>query len=484
MKEGGFMEEEWTKFLQRGPGQFADLLSCYRRTFSGKTKKKTLKEIVQNVSESLLAMGNAEGGTVLLGATAGGEVEGIFFDDRSRRLLQSVLEKSFMVPLIFNILTEEIEGKEVLCFTIPPSPRLHVLSNGKCYLRVGPENILFSKEKKALLGKAREETWHERTVLLKSSLSDLEQSLLSDFIGHLRVSGDVEQVLHRPYGLIEYHSGEPVLTRAAAYLFAKDPLRWHPWLGMEFVRFEGSERGTGSEYNIVERVRLEGPILKLTGGLDDFLRRYVREKIVPRDLFFQEKFEYPLSALREALINAFAHRDYRLEGGAVAIWMFDDRIEIHSPGSLPGPVTLPQILRGKRAHYSRNPLMSRVLVDCGYMTATGGGLPRIFHEMEKHGLNHPELKADEGCYSLIFYHTPFMDKKTLEWLEQFSRHSLNPRQKRILVYAQAHGLIFSSTDYQKLGVDRDTAYTEIKEMTHLGIVQPLKKHGKVYRVRQ
>ncbi len=478
------MAEDWIKFLQRGPGQFADLLSCYRRTFSGKTKKKTLKEVVQNVSESLLAMGNAEGGTVLLGATAEGEVEGIFFDDRSRRLFRNVLEKSFMPPLTFEVLTEDIKGKEVLCFTIPPSPHLHVLSKGKCYLRVGPENIPFSREKKALLGQAREETWHERTALLRSSLGDLEQNLLSDFIGHLGVSGDVEQILHRPYGLIEYHNGEPVLTRAAAYLFAKDPLRWHPWSGMEFVRFEGSERGTGSEYNISERVRLEGPILKLIGEMDDFLRRYVREKIVPRDLFFQEKFEYPLSALREGLINALAHRDYRLEGRAVEIWMFEDRIEIHSPGALPGPVTLQQILRGKRAHYCRNPLMSRVLTDSGYMTATGEGLPRIFHEMEKHGLNHPGLKADEGSYSLIFYHTPFMDDKTLAWLEQFSRYSLNPRQKRILVYAQAHGLIFNSTDYQKLGVDRDTAYTEIKELTHLGIAYPLKKHGKVYRVRQ
>lgn len=478
------MEEDWIKFLQRGPGQFAVLLSCYRKTFSGKVKKRTLKEMVQNVSESLLAMGNAEGGTILLGATADGEAEGIFFDDRSCQLFRHALEKSFMPPLPFKITTEEIKGKELLRLTIAPSPHLHVLRNGKCYLRVGPENIPLSKEKIAQLREGRPETWHERTVLLKSSMEDLEQDLISDFIARLGVSGEAEKILHRPYGLIEYPNGQPVLTRAAAYLFGKHPLRWHPRLGIEFARFEGSERGAGSEYNIVERVRFEGPVLELTGEMDDFLRRYVKEKIVPLDLFFQEKFEYPLSSLREALINALAHRDYRLEGRAIEIWMFDDRIEVHSPGTLPGPIKLEQILRGKRTHYSRNPLMTRVLVDCGYMTATGEGLSRIFHDMEKHGLNPPELKADEGSYSLIFYHTPFMDKKTIAWLQQFSRYILNPRQKRILVYAQAHGLIFSSTDYQRLGVDRDTAYAEIRELINLGIVQPLKKHGKSYRVRQ
>ena len=478
------MDGNWVKLLQQGPGQFADFVSCTRKSFSGKVKKKTLKEIMQNVSESLLAMGNAEGGTILLGATAEGEAEGIYFDDRSRRLFIHALEKSFMPPLPFKIATEEIGGNELLRFTIAPSPHPHLLRNGKCYFRVGPENLSLSKEKIALLRGSRDETWHEREVLLKSSMEDVDQDLVSDFIGRLEVSGEAEKILHRPYGLIEYHNGEPLLTRAAAYLLAKDPWRWHSRVGIEFVRFEGSERGTGSEHNIVERFRFEAPVLKLTGEMDDFLRRYVKEKIVPGDLFFQEKFEYPLSALREALINALAHRDYRLEGRAIEIWMFDDRVEVHSPGTLPGPIKLEQILRGKRTHYSRNPLMTRVLVDCGYMTATGEGLARIFHDMEKQGLNPPELKAEEGSFSLILSHTPLMDEKTIAWLQQFSRYSMNPRQKRILVYAQAHGLIFSSMDYQRLGVDRDTAYTEIKELINFGIVQPLKKHGKVYRVRQ
>ena len=143
-----------------------------------------------------------------------------------------------------------------------------------------------------------------------------------------------------------------------------------------------------------------------------------------------------------------------------------------------------QLLRQERIHYSRNPLITRILADLGFMKALGDGVPHIFQEMEKKGFNHPELREDEGSYSLIFYHTPLTDEKTTAWLQQFSRYIMNPRQKRILVYAQAHGLIFSSMDYQRLGVDRDTAYAEIKELINLGIVQPLKKHGKVYRVRE
>ncbi len=476
------MKEDWSELLQLGSGQFVEITSCYRKSFSGKLKKRTLKEIIQGVNESLIAMGNAEGGTVLLGATGDGEAEGIYFDDRSRQLLIRALEKSSIPPLKFKAATEEIGGKILLRFAIAPSPTIHLLLNGKCYIRVGPENIPLSRERVANLKEARAETWHEREVLLQSSWEDLDQDLVADFIAPLGTLGEAGKILHRPYGLIEYRNGKPLLTRAAAYLFGKDPLRWHPRPGVEFVRFEGSERGTGSEYNVAERVRFEGPILKLIGEVDGFIGELIKEKVVPRDLFFQEKFAYPVFALREALINAIAHRDYSREGRAIEIWMFDDRIEIRNPGRLPGPVKMKQLLRQERVHYSRNPLLTRVLVDRGIMKALGGGLPQIFREMERHGLNPPELQEEGDFYSLIFRNTPTMDESTLVWMQRFRDHGLNPRQKRILAYARVQGMIFSSTDYQKLGVGRDAAYTEIREMVNKGIVQPLKKHGKGYRV--
>jgi ATP-dependent DNA helicase RecG len=476
------VQEEWTGFWRGGPGQFADLLSCYRKSSSGKLIKKTLKELAQNISESLSAMANAEGGTVFLGVTPEGEVEGIYLDDRSRQLLMRTLERSFAPPLPFKFASEEIESKILLGFTVAPNPAVHLLRNGKCYLRVGPENIPLARERISILREGRAESWHEREVLLKSSLEDLDQNLVADFIRELGLPGEVEKILHRPYGLIEYSDGKPLLTRAAAYLFAKDPLRWHSRPGVEFIRLGGSERGTGSEYNVCERVRWEGPIFKLVEEVDRFLGGIIKERVVPRDLFFQEKFEYPVIALREALINAFVHRDYSLEGKAIEIWMFDDRIEIRNPGRLPGPVKMVQLLRRERVHYCRNPLMARVLTDLNVMKALGGGLPQIFGEMERHGLNPPELKEEGNFYSMVFRNTPILEESTLAWLQLFKGQVLNSRQKRILAYARAHGMIFSSTDYQKLGVGRDTAYSEIRDMVTKGIVQAFKKHGKVYKV--
>ena len=475
-------EEEWPKLQDLGPGQFRDLVSCYRKSLTGRLQKRTLKEIVQAVAESLSAMANAEGGTIFLGAEANGEARGVFFDEKTRHLFFRGLVKAAVPPLQFEVPPEGSPPAQILPITVKPSPLVHLLKNGKGYLRVGSQNIPISREKIAAHKEARFETWHEREVLLKSSLEDLDRGLVAEFIHRLGIQGEADKILHRPYGLIEYRDGQPLLTRAAAYLFGKDPLRWHPRPGVDFVRFAGKEKGDGSEHNVAERIRIEAPILRLIGELQNVIGGRIKETVVMQDLFFREKFEYPAFAWKEALINAIAHRDYGLEGSAIEFWMFDDRIEVRSPGRLPGPVKMQQLSRQGKIHYSRNPLITRVLIDAGMMRALGEGLPQIFREMDHHGLNPPELREEGNFFCLVFRNTPILDESTQSWLQKFSGHPLNPRQKRILAYARVHGMIFSSSDYQKFEVDRDTAYVEIKDLVHRGIVQPLKKHGKVYRV--
>ncbi|NCB31900.1 MAG: hypothetical protein EOM66_10900, partial [Clostridia bacterium] len=94
---------------------------------------------------------------------------------------------------------------------------------------------------------------------------------------------------------------------------------------------------------------------------------------------------------------AVAHRDYRYEGLGIEVWMFDDRLEIRSPGELVEPVTLDRLLKQERIHASRNPRITRVLTDLGYMREQGEGIPRIFDAMEREGLYPPEFKLEAGA---------------------------------------------------------------------------------------
>jgi ATP-dependent DNA helicase RecG len=476
MKEG-----EWLQLQENGPGQFTDFVSCYRKSVTGKWQRRTLKAIVEAVAQSLSAMANADGGVVYLGAETQGEAPESFLDEKNCQLLFRGLEKEAVPPLRLEIPPGERAGR-VLPIRVKASPLVHLLRNGKGYLRVGGQNLPISRERMVALREAKAESAHEREFFLKSSLEDLDRDLVAEFIQRSGAQGGTEEILHRAYGLIEYRDGQPVLTRAAAYLFGKDPLRWHPRPGVEFVRFEGKEKGNGSEYNVAERIRIEAPILRLMGEVETVIGGRIKERIVLQDLFYREKFEYLSFAWKEAVINAIAHRDYRLEGNAVEVWMFDDRLEVRSPGNLPGPVRIQQLLRRENIHYSRNPIITRVLIDAGIMRALGEGLSQIFREMDHHGLNPPELREEGHFFCLALRNTPIFDEGTRDWLQKFGGQPLNSRQKHILAYARVHGMIFNSSDYQKFGVDRDTAYGEIKDLVQRGIAQPLKKHGKAYRV--
>jgi ATP-dependent DNA helicase RecG len=164
--------------------------------------------------------------------------------------------------------------------------------------------------------------------------------------------------------------------------------------------------------------------------------------------------------------------------------MFDDRMEIRSPGLPPHPVTVAALNRRERLHISRNPLMVRVLADLGYMQELGEGIPRMFEEMERQGF-YPPLFEDIGgvSFQVKFRNQPVYDRATLEWLQGFQEQNLSGDQKRILAYAHAHNEHFSSRDYQKLtGLDIYSASNSIKDLIRKGVVRSIRKRGRTYEV--
>ncbi len=110
----------------------------------------------------------------------------------------------------------------------------------------------------------------------------------------------------------------------------------------------------------------------------------------------EDRPQYPRVAFHEAIVNAVAHRDYSLEGARILLYIFDDRIEIRSPGTLPNSVTLDNI----RAHYSkpRNETISRVLLNLGYVSTLGSGIPRMIRLMREHVGREPDLEVADSQF--------------------------------------------------------------------------------------
>jgi ATP-dependent DNA helicase RecG len=460
------------RLLARDEGQFLEFKSAYERPGGVRPKRRKAAEVARDIAETLSAMANADGGTLLLGVEDDKSVTGVDFPDDKLALFRQATQNLLQPPLRSRLAEFSYEGHLILAFEVAPSPVPHQLTDGRYLLRVRDQNLPFPADQIAALKSAKASGQYERQFVHEARFEDLDPDLLAQFARRLDTSRPVEEVLYRDYSLIDFHNSQPRLTLAALLLFAKAPLRWHPRCGIDFVKFEGTERRYGPELNVVRRARIEYPLFRLIDEAFTLIKEHVRERPVLHDLFFVERFEYPTFAWQEAIINAVAHRDYSLTGTPIEVWMFDDRLEVRSPGELPGPVSLEQLLRRERVHFSRNPLLVRVLTDLGYMRDLGEGIPRMFEVMEKSYLRPPEFHQDGFMFQVTLRNTPIYDLQTQRWLQQFAEYPLNQRQRRILAYAHQHGSAFTNRAYQKVSeVDRDLAYREIQEMIGMGIVK-------------
>ena len=148
--------------------------------------------------------------------------------------------------------------------------------------------------------------------------------------------------------------------------------------------------------------RADPPLAKAIAEAHRLAGQQVRRSEKLNGLYFEEVPEYPDFAWQEAIVNAFAHRDYEYQGREVEAWFYEDRMEVSSPGDLLPPVTLARLREGLPAHATRNPLIVRVLADAGVMRE-GEGVARIFEEMAESSLREPEVELEDGVFCVRLY---------------------------------------------------------------------------------
>ena len=190
------------------------------------------------------------------------------------------------------------------------------------------------------------------------------------------------------------------LTVAGVLLLAKQPTAFLPGARIRFVRYEGYEANTGVDMNVVKQVLLEGPLTTILEQMVTLLEGQLRSfmRLDSRTGRFSEAPEYPKGAWLEGLVNAVAHRSYNYSGDDIRVLMFDDHLEIHSPGGLPAMVTTDNI---RHTHYSRNPYIARALTDSGWVREFGEGVERIYRDMDDFFLDDPLYKVDANSVNLI-----------------------------------------------------------------------------------
>ena len=404
----------------------------------------------EQVAEYVAAFANADGGVLLLGVEDDGEVTG---HELPRGAVESLLDaaRARLDPPQPPGFTVSHQGVELIVFDVPAADAPVQMTGNGFPLRVGDQTVRARETQiAATKQQGMYESWESRSSLC--SLSDLDPKLLARARAGAGLSAlsDEEYLLKRK--LADQRGRRIVLRKAAELLFTRhDPD--HPNAGVRLFRVIGTERRFGAEHNVEERPRIEGSLPHVLDEAHEVVSGLLRRPSRLVGMRFQEMPEYPDFAWREALHNAVAHRDYAIQGSGTEMWLFEDRMEVVSAGSLPEGVTLEEVLRLERVHRSRNPRIVRVLVDLGFAKDQGEGIPRMFAEMEDAFLPQPELDVGGERVIVTLRNTSTLTASDRQFVASLGNGDLSRHEFRALLMAYRRGRVDNAALRSVTGLD-------------------------------
>lgn len=464
-----FTADEIQGLLAHEEGQFLEFKSLWDREQPGlhPLDRRRVRDLI---AEYVAAFANADGGTLVLGVDDDEHnVTGHGYPDDAVAEFFAVPTRRLRPAVECTHQRINIDGQEVLVLQVGIAPEaVMVEANGFPY-RVGDRVVREPQQVINTRKEAYRRVGFERQIRADATLADVDLELAQRFLQRTVLRDRPIETLLERYGLIAPSAGLPGITNACLLLFCKDPLaRWHPRAGVRLFRVSGRERTHGTKRNVNQIGRVEGPLAAAIESTYKLAKEQIRQSEKLHDLFFKEVPEYPEFAWQEAIVNAFAHRDYQDQAREIEVWFYDDRMEVTNPGELIPPITVDLLQSRASSHASRNPLVVRVLADAGLMREEGEGIPRMFDEMEASLLRLPELAVEAGQFSVLLRNDPIFEGPSSEWQRVIESLGLPVPQKRILL---AHPDGFTNEDFRRLnGVDRDAAYRAIQEMVAGGLV--------------
>ncbi|MSQ70029.1 MAG: transcriptional regulator [Betaproteobacteria bacterium] len=351
----------------------------------------------EQLAREIVAMANLRGGMILLGVEDDGTISGIQRNDVETWVMDTVFGR-YVHPLLlpFYEVVKLDDGKRVAVVSIAMgTAKPYVLRHSgreDIYVRVGSTSRLATREQQARLFESGGMLHSEILPVSGAALDALDRERLQDYL--LTLAGDRELPAsdeawqRRMMGLgfmTDAGGAAPVCTIAGLVLFGRTPRRYLRQAGIRWMAFNG----TGKGYQALDDTTLDGPLVGRFGRQDGAVRELIERGLIEHlmnriqpfvssegetltdGLRRQRVWHYPPEALREAVVNALAHRDWT-RALEIEIVAYSDRLEVLSPGALHNSMTIEKMLAGQR--FPRNSTITDVLRDYGYVDARGMGV--------------------------------------------------------------------------------------------------------------
>jgi len=432
----------------------------------------------EGLAEQIAAFANGSGGAVVLGMDEDGRVYGDPSEDLEPVFLRALdlCSPPFSSTELPEWQTVETNDGRIVVLTVKPTPRQTRLVNGLIYVRSGSLNVRLRPEEVVSAPGRDIEEGYESRVIAGATQDDLDEEIIEEYRRNRLQRGPQGEALTqvdllRDAGAID-PAGRP--TAAGLLLFGKHPEYFMPQVGVLLVRFPGTSirEAAMRSQRYARRVEITGPAPRLIERTWAALFAEIAHVPYMAGLQRRERYEYPVEAVRESVVNAVCHRDYGITGQRIEIRLFDDRLEIISPGGLPGHITLDNILD---EHYSRNPRLVRGLYCWGYIEELGQGVDIIYEAMRRE--HHPEPAFRDTTRSFTVTLRNAIDDLGAEY-----EGVLNDRQILVMRYLAEHERI-TNRQYQRFcsDVSSETLRLDLRDMVEKGLLLKVgNKRGTFY----
>lgn len=405
---------------------------------------------------------NAQGGVIFIGKDDNGNVVGV---EGYKKLMDDIPNKirnSMGIFVEVNLL--EDAGNHFIEIGTPPYS-VPISLRGRYYYRSGStKQELTGASLNEFLLKKSGKTWDDM-VEPRASFDDIDEAIVAKFLLMAREKGRLPEVggltteqIFDKLRLIE--NGQ--LKRAAIILFGRDPGKFYPSIYVKIGRFRKDDT------DLVFQETEEGNLIYLHQAiLQQINHKFIIKNITFEGMYRNETPEYPIEALREAILNALVHRNYM--GAPTQIRVYDDKITFWNEGKLPSDLTV-ELLKRPHSSRPRNLIIADVCFKGGLIDAWGRGTIKIIESCKQAGLPEPEIIEENGGILVKLF-------KNNHTAEHLTKLGLNVRQLKAVEFVKEKGRI-TNKEYQSLNsISERTASRELSEMTEKQVLNSSETKG-------
>ena len=350
-------------------------------------------ERAERLAREVVALANGRGGHVLVGVDDDGTVCGVSLRPGYEAWVMQVGAETIQPPLMLECQAVQVEDKTVLAISVPLGPfKPYTVKGGQhkstAYIRHGSISTIASVEEIGRLYQESGQVRFGQSPVFGSTPDDLSKELIAAYLRRVRgveladLSIPLNNWLLNLKALVQ-QNGELLVTVAGMLLFGQEPGRFLPQVGLRLARFKGLELRND---RLIDRQELDVALPEAIDAATQFVARHSNMAARIEGLQREDIPEYLPPVVREALTNAVMHRDYARSAN-VRVFVFDDRLEVRSPGCLPNGVRLELLPFGVQG--VRNPSVAYFLRAMRYGEGFGTGIATMLRRYEKVGIRLP-----------------------------------------------------------------------------------------------